>query len=87
MQMIEEALHFLVPTWWEVEISVVAAVFVIITYWFFTFGNGEIDESQATGEGLIGAGDLIDDNVKVNLVDFTLLGWCLLIFLFWCCIW
>lgn len=61
--------------------------FVIITYWFFTYGNGEIDESQATGEGLIGAGDLIDDNVKVNLVDFTLLGWCLLIFLFWCCIW
>ncbi|CBI24674.3 hypothetical protein VitviT2T_007584 [Vitis vinifera] len=66
MEMIEEALHFLVPTWWEVEISVVAAVFVIITYWFFTFGNGEIDESQATGEGLIGAGDLIDDNVKMG---------------------
>lgn len=66
MQMIEEALHFLVPTWWEVEISVAAAVFVIITYWFFTYGNGEIDESQATGEGLIGAGDLIDDNVKMG---------------------
>lgn len=66
MEMIEEALHFLVPTWWEVEISVAAAVFVIITYWFFTFGNGEIDESQATGEGLIGAGDLIDDNVKMG---------------------
>lgn len=66
MEMIEEALHFLVPTWWEVEISVAAAVFVIITYWFFTYGNGEIDESQATGEGLIGAGDLIDDNVKMD---------------------
>lgn len=66
MEMIEEALHFLVPTWWEVEISVAAAVFVIITYWFFTYGNGEIDESQATGEGLIGAGDLIDDNVKMG---------------------
>lgn len=66
MEMIEEALHFLVPTWWEVEISVAVAVFVIITYWFFTYGNGEIDESQATGEGLIGAGDLIDDNVKMG---------------------
>ncbi|KAJ9701698.1 hypothetical protein PVL29_006884 [Vitis rotundifolia] len=64
--MIEEALHFLVPTWWEVEITVAAAVFVIITYWFFTYGNGEIDESQATGEGLIGAGDVIDDNVKMG---------------------
>ena len=71
--MIEEALHFLLPTWWEVEITVAAAVFVIITYWFFTYGNGDVDENQAIREGLIGDG--IDDKVKVNLVDFFFFFW------------
>lgn len=70
--MFEEALHFLLPTWWEVEITVAAAVFVIIAYWFFTYGNGDIDENQAIRDGLIGVGDMIDDKVKVNLVDFSL---------------
>ena len=71
--MIEEALHFLLPTWWEVEITVAAAVFVIITYWFFTYGNGDVDENQAIRDGLIGDG--IDDKVKVNLVDFFFFVW------------
>lgn len=70
----EAALHFLVPTWWEVEITAAAAVFVIIAYWLFTYGSGEIDENQIIGEGLIGAGDVTIDKLKVKLVDFSLLG-------------
>lgn len=41
INMMEFASDFLVPSTWEVEVSVAMAVFVIAAYWFLTWSNGE----------------------------------------------
>ncbi|THG01491.1 hypothetical protein TEA_022282 [Camellia sinensis var. sinensis] len=38
--MIDTAFDFLLPSWWEVEVSVAAAAFVIAAYWFFAYATG-----------------------------------------------
>lgn len=40
-------LEFLIPSWWEVKVTVAAAAFVVVAYWFFTFdsaGGGDGDD-------------------------------------------
>ncbi|XWS13127.1 hypothetical protein CRYUN_Cryun36dG0011100 [Craigia yunnanensis] len=41
--MIETAMvvEYLVPSWWEIIVAVAASVFVIVSYWFFTFQGGD----------------------------------------------
>ncbi|CAM8881841.1 unnamed protein product [Rhodiola kirilowii] len=39
--MIDSAFDFLVPSMWEVEVSVAMAVFVIAAYWFLTWISGD----------------------------------------------
>ncbi|CAK9179363.1 unnamed protein product [Ilex paraguariensis] len=34
---IDTALEFLVPSWWEVQVTIAASLFVIAAYWFFTY--------------------------------------------------
>ncbi|KAK9288823.1 hypothetical protein L1049_017288 [Liquidambar formosana] len=53
--MIDTALDFLVPSWWEVQVTVATAIFVIAAYWFFTYVTEEVDEGRS----------LVDDSVNV----------------------
>ncbi|CAH9117192.1 unnamed protein product [Cuscuta europaea] len=51
--MVTEAhlLECLVPSWWEVQVTVVAAAFFIFTYWFFTLGgNAGFDDRGSAGD-------------------------------------
>ncbi|KAL2485346.1 C2 domain-containing protein/GRAM domain-containing protein [Abeliophyllum distichum] len=61
MSVVEMATEFAVPSWWEVQVSVAAAAFVVATYWFFTLdgdgvrirvdGNaGVIDDKDKMGQ-------------------------------------
>lgn len=43
MIMIETALDILVPSWWEIKVTVAASLFVIAAYWFFTYRSGDVD--------------------------------------------
>ncbi|XVE80910.1 hypothetical protein DITRI_Ditri15bG0019100 [Diplodiscus trichospermus] len=54
------ALEYLVPSWWEIKVAVAASVFVIVSYWFFTFQGGDGcaggDRSQLwenSGDGIV----------------------------------
>ncbi|KAM7478279.1 hypothetical protein LguiA_026492 [Lonicera macranthoides] len=48
----DKALDFLVLSWWEVQVTIGTAAFVIVAYWFFTFGldnaprNSNIDDKD-----------------------------------------
>ncbi|GKV29253.1 hypothetical protein SLEP1_g38192 [Rubroshorea leprosula] len=39
--LIETAVECLVPSWWEVKVTVAASVFVIFCYWFSAYGGGD----------------------------------------------
>jgi hypothetical protein len=41
--MIETAMDILVPSWWEIQVTVAASLFVIVAYWFFTYRSGDVD--------------------------------------------
>ncbi|KAI3676847.1 hypothetical protein L1987_86461 [Smallanthus sonchifolius] len=63
----ETSIDFLLPSWWEVEVSVAASFFVIAAYWFFTYdgdtGAGErspYDNSSAV------SGNVVDDREKID---------------------
>lgn len=60
-------LEFLIPSWWEVEVTVAAAAFLVAAYWFFTFGGageGEVDDRALVD----GAVDGIDDSKGVQVI-------------------
>lgn len=58
-------LCFLVPSWWEVEVTLAAAVFVVVACWFFTYGGtgGNPDGSVLENPGF--SGDVVDDKDKM----------------------
>ncbi|KAK6255504.1 hypothetical protein QUC31_017146 [Theobroma cacao] len=65
--MIETAavVAYFVPSWWEIKVAVVASLFVIVSYWFFTFQGGD-------GGGGGGGGDrsqLLENSVDGILDD------------------
>ncbi|XP_022722043.1 BAG-associated GRAM protein 1-like isoform X8 [Durio zibethinus] len=57
--------EYLVPSWWEVKVALAASVFVIVSYWFFTFKGGDGrggDRSQV----LVNSADgILDDKDKM----------------------
>lgn len=63
---VETAMEFLVPSWWEVQVTV-AAAFVVVSYWFFSAGGdaggGGDDRTFVDGSG--GVVDMIEDKDKV----------------------
>ncbi|KAL7619034.1 hypothetical protein Lser_V15G02869 [Lactuca serriola] len=63
----ETAIEFLLPSWWEVQVTVAAACFVIAAYWFFTDGGftGAGDRSQFDNSSLA-SGDVVDDKEKID---------------------
>lgn len=65
------SLDFLVPSLWEIKVTVAASVFVIFAYWFFTFrgsGGGSADRTLSDNSGAFG--DAIDDKDKVEFTTF-----------------
>lgn len=44
-RVIEAALDSLLPSWWEIEVTFASAVFVIIAYWYFTFGDARCESN------------------------------------------
>ncbi|KAL3828459.1 hypothetical protein ACJIZ3_017261 [Penstemon smallii] len=64
MAVVETVIEFLVPSWWEVQVTVTAAAFVVVSYWFYTFGGGDSGGDVRTfGDGLA---DAIDDKDKIG---------------------
>lgn len=67
---VDTAMEFLAPSWWEVQVTVAAAAFIVVAYLFFTLGGvgcgGGDDRALVNGSG--GAADMIDDKDKVNYV-------------------
>lgn len=70
---IGSATEYLLPSWWEVEVTVSAAVFLIAAYWYFAVfvardgggggGDGDGDGNGFSGDG-IGSRD--DDRDKIT---------------------
>ncbi|EXB88334.1 C2 and GRAM domain-containing protein [Morus notabilis] len=54
--MIDTALlDFLVPSWWEIKVSLTASVFVILTYWFFALRlGGDADAGDSAASAVAG---------------------------------
>ncbi|KAL0413938.1 UNVERIFIED_CONTAM: BAG-associated GRAM protein 1 [Sesamum radiatum] len=78
---VDTAMEFLLPSWWEVQVTLAAAVFVLVAYWFFTLGSdgcgcgGGYD--RAFGDGSGGGADMINDKDKWPLgvpVTFVLVA-------------
>ncbi|KAL0377012.1 UNVERIFIED_CONTAM: BAG-associated GRAM protein 1 [Sesamum calycinum] len=67
---VDTAMEFLLPSWWEVQVTLAAAVFVLVAYWFFTLGGdgcgcgGGYD--RAFGDGSGGGADMINDRDKMG---------------------
>ncbi|XP_022849166.1 BAG-associated GRAM protein 1-like isoform X1 [Olea europaea var. sylvestris] len=68
MMVVEAALEFLMPSWWEVQVTFAAVVFVLVAYWFFTLGGeacgGCFDRVSVDSSG--GSVDVIDDRDKMG---------------------
>lgn len=47
--MVQSPVEFLVPSPWEIEVAVVASVFVIASYWLFAYRTGGDDEAGGVG--------------------------------------
>ncbi|KAJ6383538.1 hypothetical protein OIU78_026931, partial [Salix suchowensis] len=63
-----EALDFLVPSWWEIEVTVAAAMFVILSFWFFSWSRGGGGDGAGGDRAVVleNSGDGIDDNDKMG---------------------
>ncbi|OWM84750.1 hypothetical protein CDL15_Pgr027537 [Punica granatum] len=52
--MIETAiLDVLLPSWWEIKVTVAAAVFVIAAYWYFTYGTDRGEAGSDADRSLV----------------------------------
>ncbi|KAM7481625.1 hypothetical protein LguiB_006208 [Lonicera macranthoides] len=56
----DKALDFLVLSWWEVQVTIATAAFVIVAYWFFTFGLNNAPRNSN-----------IDDKDKISATDLA----------------
>lgn len=65
---IETVIDSLVPSWWEVQVSLAAAAFVVAAYWFFTYVGGENDLAgdRSGVDNSDVAGDINDDKQKMG---------------------
>ncbi|OIT37252.1 PREDICTED: BAG-associated GRAM protein 1-like isoform X1 [Nicotiana attenuata] len=61
---VEAALEVLVPSWWEVKVTVAATAFIIFSYWCFALGGG-----AACGDDRVSVDDssgVVDDKQKMG---------------------
>lgn len=68
--MIESAVEVLVPSWWEVKVTVAASLFVIFAYWFFSNKTDDFGLDRTPGNG-IASTEARDDEDKVNSCDLV----------------
>ncbi|GAB4825477.1 BAG-associated GRAM protein 1 [Ancistrocladus abbreviatus] len=67
--MIETAAECLMPSWWEIEVTFAAALFVIFSYWYFTFFGRPTDfADRSVVDNSLGSMDAIDDKDKIALL-------------------
>ncbi|KAL1535391.1 BAG-associated GRAM protein 1 [Salvia divinorum] len=62
---VETAMEFLLPSWWEVQVTVAAAAFVLVAYWFFSAGADGGGDDRGLAEGSGGGADMIEDRDKM----------------------
>lgn len=67
-EMIGAAIGILVPSWWEVEVTLAAAAFVMASFWFFDFGgscrgSGD-DVAVVDGSDMEGSGISVKDKMS-----------------------
>ncbi|XP_031260270.1 BAG-associated GRAM protein 1 [Pistacia vera] len=64
MVMIETAVEVLVPSWWEVKVTVAASLFVIFAYWFFSNKAEDFGLDRTLGAE-IASTEAMDDADKI----------------------
>ncbi|KAJ0035141.1 hypothetical protein Pint_26140 [Pistacia integerrima] len=64
MVMIETAVEVLVPSWWEVKVTVAASLFVIFAYWFFSNKTDDFGLDRTLGAE-IASTEAMDDEDKI----------------------
>ncbi|KAL3506846.1 hypothetical protein ACH5RR_032228 [Cinchona calisaya] len=57
-------LAYLIPSWWEVQVTVAAAAFVVVAYWFFTLGGAGGVDGNVDDRLVVVDGDEIDEKDK-----------------------
>ena len=62
------ALDFLVPSWWEIKVTVAAAMFVILSFCFFSWSGGGGGDGGGGDRAVVleNSGDGIDEKDKVS---------------------
>lgn len=81
--------EFLVPSWWEIKVTVSASLFVILSYWYFTYkvsrdGDGDrslLDNSSGSTDA-VAVKEKVTSNNSDFVFHFDLNFACLLDFLF-----
>lgn len=60
------ALDFLVPSWWEIKVTVAAAMFVILSFCFFSWSGGGGGDGGGGDRAVVleNSGDGIDEKDK-----------------------
>ncbi|CAN4115480.1 unnamed protein product [Withania somnifera] len=74
---VETALEVLVPSWWEVKVTVAATVFVIISYCFFAFGGHDNAGDRVAVDddsGVVDVKDKVELLAAKNLIAANLNG-------------
>lgn len=69
MVMIPTAVEVLVPSWWEVKVTVAASLFVIFAYWFFSNKTDDLGLDRTSVE--IASTQAMGDEEKVNSCDLV----------------
>jgi hypothetical protein len=49
IEMVQSAVEVLLPSAWEIEVAVVASVFLIASYWLFAYRGGGDDDVVGVG--------------------------------------
>ncbi|GFQ04340.1 c2 and gram domain-containing protein at5g50170 [Phtheirospermum japonicum] len=65
MMVVDTAMELLVPSWWEVQVTLAAAAFMVVAYWFFALGGGDGcgGDDRAFADGSGDGADMIDDKM------------------------
>lgn len=68
----ETSIHFLLPSLWEVEVTVAASLFVIAAFWFFTYNGQSSSCNRSIFDNSSNvSGDSVDDREKVVIICFN----------------
>ncbi|XP_016507369.1 BAG-associated GRAM protein 1-like isoform X3 [Nicotiana tabacum] len=61
---VETVLEFLLPSWWEVQVTVFAAAFIVLSCWFFTLDGDDIVDyrTRVDGSGIVSSVTKVEDD-------------------------